>query len=644
MIRYLQRVAPAAIAILACLPARADPTPGIYIETPILAAKVAAGELPAVGQRVPRVPLVVTFDGKERTIGRHGGTLRTVSGRRKDIRLMVVYGYARLVGYDTEFNLKADILERVDVDRDRVFTLHLRKGHRWSDGQPFTAEDFRYFWEDIATDAEVSPVGPPRTLLVEGERPRFEILDETTVRYTWSKPNPFFLPALAATTPLFIYRPAHYLKQFHARHADPAELERKVKTAGQRNWVALHFRRDHMYKNDNPELPSLQPWVNSTPPPAQRYVFVRNPYFHRVDSEGRQLPYIDQVAMSIASAKLVPVKVGGGEADLQARNLQFNNYTFLKQGEKRNGYTVRLWQSAKGSQMALFPNLNINDPVWRTLFRDTNFRRALSLATDRHEINQVIYFGLAIESNNTVLPQSPLYRKYYARQWADFDLIRANRLLDDLGLTKRDERGIRLLPDGRAMEIIVETAGEDSEQTDILQLVHDGWLKLGIKLHAKPRQREVFRNRIFAGLAQMSVWSGLENGVPTPDLSPEELAPTSQQQLQWPKWGQHYQTMGKAGQPVDMNSAQELARLNADWRFADNRQAKEDIWRKMLKIHADEVFSIGLICGVPQPVVVSNRLRNVPEEAIYNWNPGAFFGIYRPDTFWFADAGKPGSQ
>jgi peptide/nickel transport system substrate-binding protein len=167
---------------------------------------------------------------------------------------------------------------------------------------------------------------------------------------------------------------------------------------------------------------------------------------------------------------------------------------------------------------------------------------------------------------------------------------------------------------------------------------------LGIKLHAKPRQREVFRNRVFAGLAQMSVWSGLENGVPTPDLSPEELAPTSQQQLQWPKWGQYYQTMSKAGQPVDMKSAQELARLNADWRFADNRKTKEDIWRKMLKIHADEVFSIGLISGVPQPVVVSNRLRNVPEEAIYNWNPGAFFGIYRPDTFWFADDGKPGSK
>ncbi len=644
MRRHPYRIALVAIVLLACLSAQAEMTPTNFMETPMLAAKVAAGQLPPVEERVPRVPLVVTFDGKDQTIGHHGGTLRTVSGRRKDIRLMVVYGYARLVGYDTEFNLKADILERVDVERDRVFTLHLRKGHRWSDGHPFTSEDFRYYWEDMATNPDVSPVGPPRTMVVDGEQPRVEILGETTVRYTWSKPNPFFLPALAGTSPLFIYRPAHYLKKFHARHAHPVDIKRRVKKAGQRNWVALHFRHDRMYKNDNPKLPSLQPWVNSTASPAQRYVFVRNPYFHRVDPEGRQLPYIDQVAMSISSSKLVPVKVGGGESDLQARNLQFNNYTFLKEGEKRNGYTVRLWQSAKGSKLALFPNLNIDDPVRRTLFRNTDFRRALSLGADRHEINQVIYFGLALESNNTVLPRSPLYRKIYARQWADFDLDQANRILDDLGLTKRDDRGIRLLPDGRTLEIIVETAGEDSEQTDVLQLVHDGWLKLGIKLHAKPRQREVFRNRIFAGLAQMSVWSGLENGVPTPDLSPEELAPTSQQQLQWPKWGQHYQTMGKAGQQVDMKSVQELARLNADWRFADNRKTKEDIWRKMLKIHADEVFSIGLISGVPQPVVVSNRLRNVPVEAIYNWNPGAFFGIYRPDSFWFADDGKPGSK
>ena len=187
------------------------------------------------------------------------------------------------------------------------------------------------------------------------------------------------------------------------------------------------------------------------------------------------------------------------------------------------------------------------------------------------------------------------------------------------------------------MQIVVETAGEDTEQTDILQLIHDSWRKIGIKLYIKPLQREVFRNRIFAGSTLMSVWSGLENGIPTPDLSPRELAPTSQHQLQWPKWGQYYETMGKAGEPVAEGPAARLARLNSEWRRADSRLRRTEIWHDMLRIHADQVFNIGLICGVPQPVVVGNRLRNVPTEGIYNWDPGAFFGIYRPDTFWFAD-------
>ena len=625
-------------AVLAgCGPVGAAERPAVLIETPMFADKVASRELPPVERRIPESPSVVTFEGDGLAAGRHGGTLRTLSGGSKDIRLMVVYGYARMVGYDADLELRPDILESIDVADGRSFTLSLRKGHKWSDGHPFTAEDFRYYWEDMAIDPEVSPIGPPRQMLVDGQRPRFEVIDEVTVRYTWSAPNPFFLPALAGARPLDIYRPAHYLKRFHARHVHPVDLARLVGESGQRNWVALHFRKDRMYRNDNPDLPSLQPWVIATKPPAQRFVFVRNPYYHRVDGRGRQLPYIDRVAMTIASAKLVPAKAGAGEADLQARNLQFANYTFLKQGEKRNGYTVRLWQSAKGSQMALFPNLNIGDAVWRSLFRSADFRRALSLATDRHEINQVIYFGLALESNNTVLPKSPLYRPEYAMKWAEFDTDRANRMLDGMGLAERDGQGIRLLPDGRPMHIVVETAGEDTEQTDILQLIHDSWLKVGIKLFIKPLQREVFRNRIFAGSALMSVWSGLENGIPTPDLSPRELAPTSQQQLQWPKWGQYYETMGKAGQPVVGEPAARLAHLNTEWRRAESRSRRTEIWHDMLRIHADQAFNIGLVRGVPQPVVVGNRLRNVPTEGIYNWDPGAFFGIHRPDTFWFAD-------
>jgi peptide/nickel transport system substrate-binding protein len=258
------------------------------------------------------------------------------------------------------------------------------------------------------------------------------------------------------------------------------------------------------------------------------------------------------------------------------------------------------------------------------------------LAIDRDEINQIMFFGLAIGGNNTVLPQSHLYHDDYRFRWAIFDLERANLLLDDMGLTERSSDGLRRLPDGRRMELIIETAGEDSEETDVLQLIADYWLKLGIKIHAKPLQREVLRNRIFAGETLMAISYGLENGIATADMSPWEFAPTSQfGQYQWSKWSQHWETRGKAGEPPDVPEAKELLALFLSWRVASTDQDREKVWRQMLEIYSDQVYSIGLVSVVFQPIVARKSLRNVPADGVYNWEPGAHFGIYRPDTFWF---------
>ena len=246
----------------------------------------------------------------------------------------------------------------------------------------------------------------------------------------------------------------------------------------------------------------------------------------------------------------------------------------------------------------------------------------------------MLYFGLATEANNTVLPESPLFKETYQKKWAKFDKKAADKLLDEIGL-KRGPDGFRRLPDGRLLEIIVETAGESSEQSDVLELIRETWKEVGIKLFTKPSQRDVLRNRVFGGEALMSVWSGLENGLATPDMSPDDLAPMSQQQLQWPKFGQFHETAGKAGQAPDIPEAIELLKLSAAWRAAGTRAEREKVWHQMLSIHAEQQFVIGVIAAVPQPVLVRTTLMNVPEKGFYNWDPGAFFGLYHPDTFWF---------
>ena len=599
-------------------------------------AGLAADAKAPRNDRLPGEPLVVDLKAEGREPGKAGGTLRILMAKEKDVRLLNTWGYARLVAWTPKLELKPDILKSIEVKDGRVFTMKLRAGHKWSDGQPFTSDDFRYFWEDIATNKELSPKGPPVELLNGGELPKVEIVDALTVRYSWSKPNPAFLATLAQAREPYIYRPAHYLKQFHAKYAEAKALAARVAGAKQASWAPLHNRMDSMDNNDNPELPTLQPWVATTAMPANRFVFKRNPYFHRVDSSGQQLPYIDTVEVAITDGGLIAAKSAAGDADLQARGLSFADITVLKANAAKGKYKVLTWPVAKGSQVALYPNLNASDPVWRKLMRDQSFRRALSLGIDRADINNALFFGLASEGNNTVLKGSPLFKPANLKMNATHDPKAANGLLDALGLTKRNAEGTRLMADGRPLELIVETAGEAKEETDVLQLISQHYKAIGIKLVVKPSDRTVMRNRAYAGESMMTAWSGWDTGLPTADMSPDELAPTRQDTLSWPKWGQYFEANGKAGEAVDLPAAQTLLKLNAAWASAKTPAERQAAWDKMLAIHAEQQFIIGTVSGVMQPVVVNMSLHNVPERGVFSWDPGAQFGMYRMDEFWLS--------
>lgn len=612
--------------VLGAGPALAD-----FIGSPYFKDAEAKGDLPPVAERLPKNPAVA----KMAELGTQGGEMRMLMASPKDTRVLVAYSYARLVCYDTDYKLVPDICESFEVQEGRIFTFKLRDGHKWNDGKPFTSEAFRYFWEDIANNEELMPTGVPATLLIDGKPPKVEYPDALTVRYSWDAPNAEFLPAIAAASPLYIFRPGHYLKKYHKKYRDEAELKTEVEESGQPSWAALHNRKDNQYRNDNPKLPTLDPWVLHNKPPAERFIFTRNPYYYRVDEKGQQLPYCDQVVFDIAAAGLIPAKAAAGDADLQARNIRFDNYTVLKEAEEqKQKFFVRLWDDGRASKLALNPNLTTTDNVWRGVFRDVRFRRALSLAIDRNEINQAIYYGLGVPGANTILAQSPLYKPEYTTAWSELDIDKANALLDEMGLTKRSDDNFRLLPDGRKMVIIVDTAGESTEETDVLQLVQDSWHKIGVDLFTKPSELEVFRNRIFAGESLMSVWYGADNGIPNADMSPWEYTPSSQQQLQWAKWGQFIETKGEAGEKIDMPEAQRLYDLLLAWRAATETEKRVGIWDEILKIWSEQVYSIGTVANVPQPVVVNRHLHNVPEKAVWAWDPGAQFGVHKPDTFW----------
>lgn len=628
-----------AALLLAATSSFARAQPGPVVEPPILGEAVRAGTLPAMADRLPRTPLVSELAAMGRQPGRPGGEIRLLMADQRDLRMMTIYSYARLVVFDARQELVPDILERVDVEEGRRFTLVLREGHRWSDGTPFSADDFRYWWEDVANNKRLNPGGPPLVMTPDGQRPVFEVLDARTVRYSWPVPNPSFLPALAGAQPLYIQMPAHYMRRFHERHAEPAALAAQIRAARVRDWGALHEQKSRQYRPENPELPTLDPWRNRTAPPAQRFVFERNPFFHRVDERGQQLPYLDRIVINTATAQLIPAKTGAGDTDLQARYLRFENYTFLKEAAKRQEFDVKLWRRADGANLAIFPNLNTADPVWRALLRDKRVRQAFSVAINRRDINNVIYYGLAKEGANTLIDGSPMFDAAFQSAYAGHDPALANRLLDAAGLAKRDWDGVRLLPDGRRAEITIESAGDSTEETDSIELIIENFRNVGLRLFSRSSQRDLFRRRLLIGDTVLSMSSGLDNGIAGPDTEPDALAPTSPAQYQWPAFGAHVESRGKDGVPVDMPEVAELSELHKAWRHSTTSEERRGIWRKMLAIHAENVFSIGLINSTLQPVVASRRLRNVPSSGWFSFEPGAFFGVHRPDTFWLSDTG-----
>jgi peptide/nickel transport system substrate-binding protein len=248
-----------------------------------------------------------------------------------------------------------------------------------------------------------------------------------------------------------------------------------------------------------------------------------------------------------------------------------------------------------------------------------------------------VFYGLAKESADTVLPESPLFRREFAEAWAKHDPGRANALLDEAGLNARDEDGFRMLPDGRTASITVETAGESTLETDVLELVTDHWRAIGIPLFIRTSQRDVFQSRALGGQIMMSLWSGIDNGVPTAEMSPHQLAPTVEDQLQWPLWGSHYASDGQVGEAPDLPEAVELVSLLTDWRRAGEHEERAHIWDAMLSLYTDQVFSIGIVNATLQPVLASTRLRNLPPTGLYGFDPTSYLGVYMPDTFWLEE-------
>jgi len=623
--------------------------PSSFSEAPELAELVAAGELDPVEQRIGRDPLILEPLDE---VGRYGGSLRRAfigPGDQWGI-VRVASGPDSLLHWDKDWQtVRPNIARHFQFSEDyRELTLFLRRGMRWSDGAPFTADDIIFWYEDIYLDRRIVPA-PSATLVVDGKDVLVKKLDEFTVQFVAAEPYEVLAELLASGTELggqsFYgrfgmggYAPKHYLAQFHPRYRSEADVSARAWDQGFANWsIYLKNRNDWTL---NPDLPVLSPWRVVEPINSQRFRLERNPYSVWVDSSGNQLPYIGSIKNILcAGADAVRVKAVAGQLDFQNRHLKIEQLPFLLSNRRRSGYNVYI-DPAEGTDLGIRMNLSYRiDPEIGELLRTLEFRRALSLAINRDEINETFMLGLGRPSGSVPATTNRYFPgERWVSEWAIHDPEQSNRLLDGLGLTRRDDAGYRLRKDGtRRLQLNCITAVSHFDYTGVAEMIREQWKSIGIDLDVEIVDQVLYTQRSMSGEAQLGV---MQTGSEDPYVYPDLLFPYTTVgfgAIMGVDFAQWFQSNGGAG----VRPTEDIVEMIELWR--DGRQSASakriSIGRELLRRHANLVLTIGIVSNAYSMHgihLAKKNLGNVPRR-IVNTHIVLTPSTGLPMTFYFKD-------
>lgn len=602
-----------------------------YNEAPILANRVARGELPPVEERLPDNPLVIKVVEE---IGQYGGEIfvSTLNPRGFGTDLHFK-GFEPPLAFNVDATVGPNVIEKWEYNDDMTsVTLHIRKGIKWSDGVPFTADDMVFWWEDEVNNPELVAV----IYIEEFQGTELTKIDDYTVRMDFAKPFPYFDFTLAKQWGYLGYwfRPAHFLKQFHPSYNDKDELLARARAAGFDTIRDFYYSRaGWSAKPIFAGVPTLIAYklVETRP---DYWIWERNPYYWKVDEAGNQLPYIDRmVVRTVESIETIQGQILSGEVDLEVWSTSLDNYPLYRANETVGGYRTLLWQTDRGAEVMYMLNQNVKDLGLRELFNDVRFRRALSLAIDRNEINELLYFGRAVPRQMTLLPQSRYYLPEWEMAYAQYDPAEANRLLDEMGLTRRDSDGFRLRPDGKRIAVVIEYWPEEpATKTPMSELVKDYWEAVGIQVALRPQDRSLNAQRAEANEIDVNVWHGGGVSDASWPFTLSLVPALPHKGISWaPEWGLWKESGGREGiePPPEVKLLFELGdRFLATTDEVLRLALAREIWRSQ----AENVWMIGTVGTAPYPIIITENLRNIPEQAIFSGDLLWLHG-YHPEQF-----------
>jgi peptide/nickel transport system substrate-binding protein len=604
---------------------------GEYNEAPQLAELVKAGELPPVDERLPEEPLVVEPVNE---IGKYGGEQHGAAfGPRTGQLDTEALRMQSLLFIEPDLqSLSPNILKAYEASDDyKTWTLTLRKGMKWSDGAPFTADDFMFWYEDILLNPELTPTVP--VVYTSGDEPmKMTKVDEVTLKVEFAEPNPNFdLTMSKSHWNDRMYAPKHYLQQWHTKYNDQADV--LAKSENFETWVqAFLYHDDHTQGQQDTNLPDITPWVLNRIDELGNEYYERNPYYWKVDTAGNQLPYIDrQIAVIVKDAQVRTLKFISQELDNAGENpLPVKDYPLYVENEEAGNYKVYLFDNSRGNDVGISFNQTHKDSVLKEIFNDIRFRQAMSLAIDRKQINEVLYFGRATVRQATIPESVSFYEDWMGEYFAEFDPDKANALLDEMGLAWDDAKQVRLRPDGQPLEVVLECWEEFCPHSE---MVAEMWTNnVGVKTSMSQIERTLWLERSDAN--EQDIYAHPYDAIAEPNLRAtncSRLRPLNTGGYA-PLWRTWYNSQGQQGEEPSQENQKLMTLCD---QYATAQPGSEEymrIGKEMATLYTQQLYTLG-VSVAPRVIIISNRLGNTPTEGMFSGDY-MFWVPYRGDQWY----------
>ena len=621
-------------------------------EPPMLQALVAAGTLPPVEQRLPMNPFVV---GGRDAIGVYGGEVRQIHHDLVGSTSTYDWYADRLLQY-SEVDLSTlvpNILESWETSDDgTTFTLHLRRGMKWSDGMPVTTEDVDFWWNDWATVEGLGWVGAAFAG-IQGQWPQIDMIDDFSFRVSYDYPFGIFPHVLTrhpggypAEGPLM---PKHFLQELHIDYAGESALEAMVDELGVERWqqvinrYAIWGMNTWNFPEFAVDFPTLAAWIPVAYPAEGLILFERNPYYWKVDVAGNQLPYIDKLRLDyVASVEAMNLKAMGGELDwLGMHDVTMANYPLYREHEERGRYIVGDYLSSMIDRYILYPRHTLpSDPVLEEIVQHPNWVKALSVAIDREEINESLFYGMARMGQFAPMPNSKYYKEAHGTAWAQYDPALANQLLDEMGLDRRDAGGYRLRPDGQRLGYHIEHAGirVGASVHEFTEMVTTYWREIGIEATTKEIATSLYNQRMQADEIHVGVWHshGCTDMLVHIDIIRFVTGNASQGGAS-AAWHQWYSATDKEAEGI-VEPPEQIKQLYAwidEMRSVVSDAERVALGQRVFDALAETPLAIGIVLECPHPLLMNKNLRNMPRPKVpIGWDS---YGIntFHPAAFYY---------